>query len=344
MTVGATMTAASLTAPDTFELQELPVPEVPLGWALLRVELTGLCGTDFSIVHGTHPRAEFPLVVGHEITGRVVHAPGGELSAGTRVVVEPLITCGECRPCREGAAHVCQNLRLFGIDAPGSFAEYVALPVSALLPVDESVPLREVALAEPLAVAVHAVASSGIAAGEDVLVFGAGPIGVLTALVARLRGAGTVTVVEPSAERRAIATELGFTTLASDGVVEAVAAATDGRGADVVFDTAGAPPVAAVLAQCTRVQGRIVLVGVYKAPAALDLQRITFGEMSLVGVRVYTRADVLEAVEIIESRSLPLGQLPVQTFGLDRAAEAMQLASSSPRALKVFVGPGEGAA
>lgn len=338
--LSTTMDAAVLTAPDTFELARIALPDVPPGWCLLETERTGLCGTDFSIIHGTHPRATMPLVIGHEITGRVVTAAEGSPSVGTRVVVEPLMSCGTCRPCRDGSPHVCQNLGLFGIDAAGSLAQYVAVPADALVPVGESAPLEHVALAEPLAVAIHAVAAAGLRAGDTVVVFGAGPIGVLTGLVAQQEGAAHVIVVEPSADRRAVAERLGFTTLpADDSTVSAVLAATDGGGADVVFDSAAAPPVALLLTQCARARGTIVIVGVYKAPTALDLQAVTFAELNIVGVRVYTRRDFERAVQVIEAGLLPLDRFPVQVFPLDEIDAAVRMAASSPQSLKVLVGP-----
>lgn len=334
-----TMKAAVLVAPHTFEVREVPVPSVREGWALVRTELTGLCGTDLSIVQGAHPRAAFPLTLGHEITGQVVDARG-PLAAGTRVIAEPLIQCGRCRPCREGASHVCRELGLFGIDRAGSLAEYVVLPIDSLVPVAPSAPLAQAAFAEPLAVAVHALSAVRLEGKKSVLVFGGGPIGILTAMVARLDGAAQVTIVEPSTQRRAIAQELGFGTLpVTEHIVDDVLSLTEGSGADIVFDTAGTPSVAAVLAPCTRTHGTVVMVAVHKQPAAVDLQRITFAELSLVGVRVYTRSDVERAVALIEQRHLPLDQLPVETFALEDAAEAVRTAAAGPRALKVFVGP-----
>jgi (R,R)-butanediol dehydrogenase/meso-butanediol dehydrogenase/diacetyl reductase len=336
----ATMWAAVLTAPDTIEHQRVPLPELPAGWAMVRTELTGLCGTDFSILHGTHPRAKMPLIMGHEITGTVtVAAPDGPV-AGTRVIVEPLISCGICPPCIQGNTHVCRSLQLFGIDAPGSLAEYVALPATALVPVKDSVPVTEVALAEPLAVAVHAVARSGLAGGETVLIFGAGPIGILTALVARCSGAKEILIAEPSEERRRIADELGFATV-PHGVdpTKMIHTMTGGNGADIVFDSAAHPSVASILAKTVRVMGTIVLVGVYKKPAEVDLQALTFAENTVVGVRVYTRADVDRAVELLESGVLGLSRLPVEVFTLADTDKAFSKAMSAGGSLKVLISP-----
>src|SRR5436190_1715024 len=168
------MRAAVWTGPDRIELRDVPVPDVPPGWVLLRTELTGLCGTDFAILHGQHPRAVAPQILGHEITGVVERGPTDGPEPGTRVTAVPLISCGRCRPCRTGAPHVCRDLMLYGIDRPGSLAEFVALPADVLLPFRPGIPARAAALAEPLAVAVHAVELSGLAGGERVLVFGAG--------------------------------------------------------------------------------------------------------------------------------------------------------------------------
>ncbi|BCW68124.1 dehydrogenase [Arthrobacter sp. NicSoilB4] len=334
------MRAAVWTAPDTIETRNIALPEVPDGWALVRSEMTGLCGTDFSILHGGHPRAEAPLVMGHEITGVVEVAGDGGPGAGTRVTVEPLIHCGECHPCSGGDTHVCRALKLFGIDVAGSLAEFVALPASALIPISETVPLQEAALAEPLAVAVHAVSRSGLAGGERVVVFGAGPIGLLTALVARHQGAGSILISEPSEARRKVAEELGFATVGpGEDPVQAIVAATRGDGADIVFDSAAHPSVAAMLPKAVRVRGTIVLVGVYKKPVELDLQAITFAENTLVGVRVYTRAAVERAVALIEGGELGLGRVPTQVFALEDAASAFEQAMSAGRVLKVLVSP-----
>ncbi|WP_454812256.1 zinc-dependent alcohol dehydrogenase [Paenarthrobacter nitroguajacolicus] len=339
-TTSQTMGAAVWTGPETIEYRTVPLPEVPEGWALVRSELTGICGTDFSILHGSHPRAETPVVMGHEITGIVeIAAPGGP-AAGTRVTVEPLIHCGNCHPCREGNTHVCRSLKLYGIDVAGSLAEYVTLPAETLVPVSSAVPLQEAALAEPLAVAVHAVSRSGLRAGERVLVFGAGPIGILTALVARHEGASSVLICEPSEDRRMVAEELGFDTVASGAdPLEAVLKATDGDGADIVFDSAAHPSVAALLPKAVRVLGTIVLIGVYKKPVEVDLQALTFAENTVVGVRVYTRADVERAVKLIEGGDLGLGRIPVEVFPLEETTAAFTKAMTAGAVLKVFVGP-----
>lgn len=338
------MNAAVLTAPDTIEVTSVPLPAVPAGWSLVKTEYTGLCGTDFSILHGTHPRAEFPLIMGHEITGVVAASGDSGPAEGTRVVIEPLISCGQCAPCLRGETHVCRRLGLYGIDLPGSLADYVAVPSSTLIAVGGQVPAEQAALAEPLAVAVHAVDRAGLTAGDTVAVFGAGPIGILTALVARHAGARVVLVSEPGPERRVLAHSLGFPVPdAGEDPIAAVAANSDGVGVDVVFDTAAHPAVAAVTTRAARVRGTIVVVGVYKKPAEVDLQAVTFSELTMIGVRVYTRADLEKAVQLISDDALKLDRLPIEVFPLHRTAEGFARALEAGATLKVLISSGDAA-
>ena len=339
------MKAALWTATDQIQVTDVPVPEVPQGWALVRIAYNGICGTDLAILHGKHPRATAPLIMGHEMSGWVERAGASGPTAGTLVVVEPLISCGQCRSCQNGLTHVCRSLGLYGIDASGGMAQFVALPPDVLHAVPDGVDPRIATLAEPLAVAVHAVALSGIQAGDTVAVYGAGPIGVLTALVARHGGAGAVVIAEPGSWRRGVAASLGFTVVPEGSTMTAtLARLTGGEGADVTFDTAAHPDVAADLAATTRVRGRIVLVGVYKQPTPLDLQSICFKEQGVIGVRVYTSADITRAIDLIATDSLGLARFPTTTFDLTDIAAAFDAAASGQDCLKALVTPLKGKA
>ena len=336
----STMKAAVWTGPDEVQVTDLPVPEVPAGWALVRVAYNGICGTDLAIVHGTHPRAQAPLVMGHEMSGWVEIAGATGPAAGTLVVVEPLISCGTCKACQDGLTHVCRNLGLYGIDAPGAMAQFVAVPPQVLHAVPGSVDPRTATLAEPLAVAVHAVDLSGMQVGDTVAVFGAGPIGVLTALVARHAGAGTVVITEPSPWRRQVAASLGFTVVPEGSTMATtLAPLTGGEGADTTFDSAAHPTVAAQLPAVTRVRGRIVVVGVYKQPTPIDLQAVCFKEQTVAGVRVYTSADVTRAIHLIATDALGLDRFPTKAFALADVAAAFDAATSGQDCLKVLLTP-----
>ena len=291
---------------------ERPRPAAGDGTVLVDVAYCGLCGTDLHICAGEHPRARPGIVLGHEISGRL-HAAAGGLAAGAKVVVDPLVSCGTCRPCRGGRPHTCANLRLLGIDLPGGAAEQVAVPADRVIPVSDAADLRLLAFAEPLAVAVRAVRRSGLVLGQEVAVAGAGPIGLAVAACARLAGAGRVLVAEPVPGRRRLAADLGFETTG----------ALAGDAAEVVFDAAAHPAVAAGLAGAVAVGGRAVLVGVYGAPAPLDLQALTFKEVTVIGTRVYSRDDLRVATAMIADGRFDPSPLITWSVPLTGAASAV---------------------
>jgi (R,R)-butanediol dehydrogenase / meso-butanediol dehydrogenase / diacetyl reductase len=309
-------------------VEEVPRPQASDGWAVVDVRYSAICGTDLHICAGEHPRAQAPLVIGHEFVGT--------LADGRPVAVEPLLNCGVCSACRDGRTHVCERLRLIGIDVPGGVAEQVAVPVERLIALPEDLSLRRAAIVEPLAVAVHAVRRSRLRLGQSVMVAGAGPIGLLTASCARLAGAGRVLVSEPSPYRRAAAEEMGFEVLDAGDATADLRARTGGEGADVVFDTAAHPAVAASLAAWTRTSGTIVFVGVYGRPAALDLQDVVFRELETTGCRVYTRDDMESAVTLLASGRFDPEPLLTSTVPLAEAPSALDKLRSGEE-LKVLI-------
>lgn len=317
---------------DDVAVEDVPRPEPDPGWALVDVAFVGICGTDLHICAGEHPRARAPLILGHEFVGT--------LESGQPVAVEPLLNCGECTPCRTGRAHVCERLRLIGIDVPGGAAEQVAVPVDRLIPLPGDLSLRRAALVEPLSVAVHAVRRAGLRLGDAVMVAGAGPIGLAVAACARLAGAGVVYVSEPAGPRRRVAEALGFTVLDSGEPGQDLRERTGGEGAAVVFDSAGHPAVAADVAGWTATSGRIVFVGIYGRPTALDLQDVAFRELSTVGCRVYTRHDMQTAVTLIAdgrfdpepliTSSVPLADAPLALQKMRAGDELKVLIEARP--------------
>src|SRR5829696_6818628 len=309
-------------------VEQRPRPTVGDGQLLVDVAYCGLCGTDLHICAGEHPRAQPGIVLGHELSGRL-HTAAAGLAAGTKVVVDPLLPCGSCRPCRGGRPHTCANLRLLGIDMPGGAAQQVAVPADRVIPVPGHADLRLLAFAEPLAVAVRAVRRAGLAIGEEVTVAGAGPIGLAVAACARLAGAARVLVAEPVPGRRRLAADLGFDTAES----------LDGSQAEVVFDAAAHPAVAAGLAEAVAVGGRVVLVGVYGRPAPLDLRALTFKEVTVLGTRVYSRDDLRVATAMVAggrfdpdpliTRTVPLAQAPAALDDLRAGREVKLLVQGS---------------
>lgn len=284
------MKAISYMGPNTLTIRDIPVPQPPQGWALIRVSHAGICGSDLTIYLGAHPRAKAPLTMGHEFSGYLVEDIPG-ISKGTLVTVNPLLSCGTCAPCRNGNAHVCKTLGLLGIDCDGGMAEYVIAPIEKIIAVPDGVSSKLAAFIEPIAVAVHAIRTARFVPGDKTLVFGAGAIGLATAITLQQFGAD-VMVCESNPVRLKIAEDLGFHCLQSGpDLLTQLLEETQGNGFDTVFDCAGHQSVVDLLPDVVRIQGRICIVAGYKKPPSMNYQKGMFKEFSIQFVRVYRPED-----------------------------------------------------
>ena len=322
---------------------------VPPGAGEVRVDVayTGICGTDLHILHGhMDHRVTRPGVIGHEMSGRIVALGAGVdgWSVGDAVTVMPLSWCGSCAACRAGHEHVCSNLDFIGIDSTGSMQNRWTVPADVLVALPEGLSLRDAALVEPTAVAVHDVGRAELQEGERAVVVGGGPVGLLIALVARARGA-EVLVVEVDAFRRDLAERLGLPTidpLATD-LEDPVDRWTKGAGASVAFEVSGTQPgVSAALATLS-VRGRLVVVGIHAEPRQLDLHRVFWRELTLVGARVYRRDDFEEAVRLLHSGVIPADALISAVEPLGTADRAFARLAAGDGVMKVLVDCREGA-
>lgn len=232
-------------------------------------------------------------------------------------------SCGKCAACRTGNGHICPNLVFLGIDAPGSMQGLWCVPVECVIPVPASVPLRDATLVEPTAVAVHDVERAGVTSGEKCVVVGGGPVGLLIALVARVRGAD-VTVVEPDNERRSFAASFGLSTL-DPGRVDVADYARDwtaGAGTDVSFEVSGSAEGVSTAVGVLRVRGRLCLVAIHATPREIDLHQFFWRELSLVGARLYTEADFHRSVALIAAHKIPVGDFVSHIVPMSEVADA----------------------
>lgn len=322
----ATMLAARYLGPDQIEAREITRPSIERGEALIRVEACGFCGSDISIISGTHPRAKAPLTIGHEMSGRIVELAGEAygLSVGDRVTTYPLISCGQCYACTHGSPHVCRELRLFGFDVDGGMAEFVKLPTHSLLKLPDGMPADVGALIEPLAVAVHGIRRAPVDDVKVAAVLGAGPIGLLTALVAKAQGIPHVLISDVLPARLKLAQSVGLTALsAGPELRERVFALSGQNGADIVYECAGHPSSAAEMTALVRSRGSIVNLGVFKRPVEIDLQAINFKEIAVIGSRVYERQDFTAAIQM--AMMLPLEAIITREFSLHDVSDAFRL-------------------
>ena len=310
------------------------------GQVRIRVAFVGLCGTDLHVAHGDmDQRVRTPLVFGHEMSGTIdaVGEGVGGWASGDKVTVMPLLWDGTCPACVAGNTHICQNLTFVGIDSPGALQALWNVPVLTLVRVPTTTSLRDAALIEPTAVAVHDVRRGNVKSGDKVVVLGGGPIGSLIASVAARFGA-EVAVVEPDPGRRALVQRLGFETPdpGSTDVVAWVEEWTGGSGADVVFEVSGAAAAVALSTAVAKVRGTIVMVAIHSEPRAVNLQRVFWRELTIVGARVYQRADFETAVELISTGAIPTAALITRVAPLNEIEAALDDLEGG-RAMKILI-------
>jgi L-iditol 2-dehydrogenase len=351
--MSATMKALVLHGIGDLRLETLPIPEIGPGDVLVRVAWCGVCGSDIPRIFRTGAHRH-PVVPGHEMAG-VVAAVGAEVRTvqpGTPVVVFPLIWCGRCAACEVGRYAQCANYDYRGSRSDGGFAEFVAVPEANVRPVPDGVPLDAAAMCEPAAVAVHALRRSPVPpAGQTVVVFGAGPIGILVGQWARILGATQVLLFDPVAYRLEVAQASGLKSAYDPSQKpprEVIGDLTDGHGASVCIDAAGVP--ATVVEACESVArgGAVVLLGNPSADVMLPkatVSRVLRMEASLVGVWNSTYAvhapddDWSMALNAMASGALDAGSLISDRVGLAEAVALLAQVKDGVRpAMKVLIG------
>jgi threonine dehydrogenase-like Zn-dependent dehydrogenase len=282
------------------EARPAPGPED----VLVRVAFAGICGSELGGYLGHNALRVPPLVMGHEFAGEVAalgenaasRRPG--LAEGQAVTVNPMVWCGACRYCQAGQHHLCLNRRLIGAHRPGAYAEYVVVPAETVSPLPEGMPARTGAMVEPVAVAVRIGQTAGRLDGEDALVIGAGPIGLLALQALRLNGAGRVFIADLDAARLGMGAALGGVPLDPRAVEvdKAVREATGGLGVPLAVDAVG---TAATRKQCiaaARSAGRVILSGLHEETGPVPVADAIRREITLQGCFCYTHANFAEAI------------------------------------------------
>ncbi|HLW55686.1 MAG TPA: L-threonine 3-dehydrogenase [Candidatus Angelobacter sp.] len=260
------------------DVRQMPVPEIGPDDVLVKVKVASVCGTDLHIYNWdqwAQHRIRPPLIPGHEFCGHVV-ARGKNVTSvkeGDFVSAEMHVACGKCYQCRTGEAHICQHVKIIGVDANGAFAEYVKIPESNIWKIDPKIPPDYASVLDPLGNAVHTVLAGEIAA-KTVAVIGCGPIGLFAIAVARACGASEVFALEINAHRRKLAEQMKADVVlnpAQDNVYERVMEITESTGVDVVLEMSGHPDAIRLGFKILRLGGRASLLGIPSRPMELNL-------------------------------------------------------------------------
>lgn len=297
-------------APNSYKIIERPPAEIGPHDALVRVAACGVCGTDRHIFLGEYP-ANYPVVPGHEFCG-VVEQVGAEvkdLAVGDKVSVDPNILCGQCPSCREGYPNLCYNMKALGVNIDGGFAPYCRVPVSQIYRLPPEVDLVDMAAAEPLACVLHGVDLIQVKAGTQGVVFGAGFIGQLMAQVFRLQGVSRIVVVEPQANKRKIAAEMGFETADPNSQEEMNRLGKDGEF-DYAIDCAGAGNVLEQCVNLVRRGGKVLLFAVYGEEQKIPITpyEIYRKEIHLIGSFTYPDTQA-RAIRLLAAGKIKLDSL-----------------------------------
>ena len=311
------------------QIDELPKQRLPRGHVRIEPAFVGLCGTDAHILHGhMDSRVRRGTVLGHEMSGYVteVSTEDSRVAIGDLVTVRPVVPCNECAACRSGHGNVCGSLRFLGIDADGALQSEWVVP-SMLVHIANGLAARRVALTEPLAVAVHDVQRSRLGRGDNCLVVGAGPIGVLIALVATSMGAKP-RLVDVSPYRVSMAQELGLLA----GHIHEV----DPGTYDVAFEVSGTAAGINLCLTGVRPRGTITIVGIQTSAEPLSLFPAFWKETTIIGARLYTPDDFEKALEILRDPTFPAETLITDEISLDEVAGARTIIDNR-ECLKVLV-------
>jgi (R,R)-butanediol dehydrogenase/meso-butanediol dehydrogenase/diacetyl reductase len=337
------MKAGLVTGQRRFELVEFPEPEPIAGTAVVAVSRCGICGTD---LHGFLSDQPYnPAICGHEFVGTVAAVGAGvtNVAEGDRVVGAAAPPCGRCAPCRAGQTSWCTTSFLGFVGrselAPphGAFAPFVRFDATRLAPVTEPLSDDAAAIVEPATVALHAVRRTPLRAGDDVVVQGAGPIGLLTLQCAKAAGAGRLTVIEPQAHRRELALRLG----ADRAITPAEAPdVLRGLGPDVVFECAGVPATVQSAVDLVRRGGVVNLVGLASGTATINPGVWLTKEVTVVASLAYAFDEFRQAMALIADGRVQVAPLHDRTVGLTELPVAIeQLADDPSSAVKVLVDP-----
>ena len=338
------MRALVYDGPEQLRLEERADPVPGPREVVVAVHASGICGSDVHGYLGTTGRRPPGVVMGHEAAGVVSRVGEGVdgVAPGDHVTLRSILPCLLCDQCRHGWPNVCANRRGLGMHLDGAYADAVVVPEDGLLLLPPDLPLPEAALIEPLAVAMHAVDITPFALLDTVAIVGAGSIGLLTLLAARLRGAGRVLVTDRSAHRLQMARALGATDAFDVTRVDAAAAildATGGRGADVVFEAVGSTPTVDQSVRAARLGGQVTWIGNSDPRVELGMQDVVTKELTLRGAYGYVD-EFDRAARAIADRRVEVRPLIERTALLEDAVELFgELAHGRLDAVKVVLTP-----
>lgn len=308
--------------------EQIDKPACGADEALIRVAYAGICGSDLHIYNKGMFMENIPETMGHEFSGVIeeVGADVTDFQPGDRVIANPMVTCGSCEGCRMGSPNTCENLGFIGEVRQGAFAEYIAMPQDTLIRVPEGTDLRKLALAEPLAVALHICRMAELNENDEAAVIGAGPIGLLTILAAKkLYNVRSITAVDLSEVRLELASSIGAD--------RAVTALQEGEKFPKVVEAAGQPVTFQAAVDHVLPNGALYVVSIFEKDFVFDINTLVSFQIRLQGCNVYTREDLEQAAAVLADGSIDVEPLISAQFDLTECADAFRLVSGPDKSV-----------
>lgn len=332
------MRALVFYGPEDCRVTDLEKPHIDSGEVLVRVKYAGVCGTDVRIYQGTK-KIDPPRVIGHEFAGEIAEIGKGvnTYSVGERVTVYPTIFCGQCYACRDGRKNICVNRMTLGYQFDGGFAEYVRIPAQAvedgnIVKLPDNVSYEEGAISEPVCAAYNGIMRANIKEGDDIVILGAGPIGLCHIMLSRIKKPGRIIVSEPDAEKRESALEFGADHVidpadSSVSLEEEVFKLTNDKGADIVFvDVGRAEVIEEAFALLKKGGTYILFAGCPEGTQiTIDPNLIHYKEILFTGASASTPEYLTKVLELISSKTIDVRPLITDVMPLDDWEEAIKM-------------------
>ncbi|MGP1348723.1 MAG: zinc-dependent alcohol dehydrogenase [Stomatobaculum sp.] len=315
--------------------EEVEKPSYGPDEALIKVAYAGICGSDLHIYNKGMFIQNIPETMGHEFAG-IIEAVGDQVkyfSPGDAVIANPMVPCMTCESCRKGSYNTCEALGFIGEVCPGCFGEYIAISRDALIPVPTRADLKQIALSEPLAVALNICKRANFQPEDRVALIGVGPIGLLTILTAKsLYGVREIVAVDISQTRLELARQIG----ASDTYTQLPDSLTFSK----FIDAAGQPVTLNTAIQHVEANGYLYVVSIFEKDCTFDINTLVSKQATIVGCNVYTRKNLEDAVRVIAEGKLDVSPIISRVFDITQCTEAFQLLNAADKSIaKVLFQP-----
>ena len=334
------MKAISYYGIQNIRCEDKPVPQCGAGQVLIRIAYVGICGSDLHIYNKGMFIQNIPEIMGHEFSGTVASTGAGVTSVkvGDKVTANPMVTCGSCIACRTGFPGSCSQLGFIGEVRPGAYAQYIVLPEKDVIAAPGHADLKQLALAEPLAVALNICEKATVNENDRMLIVGPGPIGLLTLLAARaVYGVKDITVMGRSKARLELAAQLGAKVITGDRSPELEPSdCTDGFY-DVVIEAAGNASAFNTAVSRVLPGGRVYIVSIFEDDFIFDINEIVAKQISVTGCNVYSSEHIRQAAELIADGKVDLTPLISEVYRPEECSDAFRaLCSKDKKVAKIL--------